>query len=279
MWVEKLARAGYAAKGVVYATIGILAIQVAISAGGKTTGSSGALQSIASQPFGQILLILVAIGLFGYSLWRLIEAIFDPEHRRTDSKNIAKRIGYLFSGIIYGALGVQAVMIVTQASSSSQGSGNSTSDWTAKLMAQPFGRWLVALAGAITIGVGLYRLYYAYKVKFRRKLNLRELDIKTEKWVIRISRFGIAARGVIFVIIGFFFLQAFRQYDPSEAKGLDGVLQTLAQQPYGKILLGIVALGLIAYSIYLFVQSRYRQIPVSNVPDSLPRELANHRYK
>ncbi|WP_107670549.1 DUF1206 domain-containing protein [Cyanothece sp. BG0011] len=279
MWVEKLARAGYAAKGVVYATIGILAIQVAISAGGKTTGSSGALQSIASQPFGQFLLILVAIGLFCYSLWRLIEAIFDPEHRRTDSKNIAKRIGYLFSGIIYGALGVQAVMIVTQAASSSQGSGNSTSDWTAKLMAQPFGRWLVALVGAITIGVGLYRLYYAYKVKFRRKLNLRELDVKTEKWVIRISRFGIAARGVIFVIIGFFFLQAFRQYDPSEAKGLDGVLQTLAQQPYGKILLGIVALGLIAYSIYLFVQSRYRQIPVSNVPDSLPRELANHRYK
>ncbi len=279
MWVEKLARAGYAAKGIVYGTIGILAIQVAISSGGKTTDSSGALQTIAAQPFGQILLILVAIGLFGYSLWRLIEAIFDPEHRRTDSKNVVKRIGYLFSGVIYGALGVQAVMIVTQASSSSQGGGNSTSDWTAKLMAQPFGRWLVALVGAITIGVGLYRLYYAYKIKFRRKLNLAELDANQQKWVIRISRFGIAARGVIFVIIGFFFLQAFRQYEPSEAKGLDGVLQTLAQQPYGKVLLGIVALGLIAYAIYLFVQARYRQIPTSNVPDSLPRELANHRYK
>ncbi|EAZ88973.1 DUF1206 domain-containing protein [Crocosphaera chwakensis] len=279
MWVEKLARAGYAAKGVVYGTIGILAIQVAISSGGKTTDSSGALRTIVTQPFGQFLLILVAIGLFGYSLWRLIEAIFDPESRKTDSKNIVKRIGYLFSGLIYGALGVQAVLLVTNSSSSSQGNSNSTSDWTARLMAQPFGRWLVALVGVITIGVGLYRLYSAYKVKFRRKLNLIDLDANQQKWIIRISRFGIAARGVIFLIIGGFFLQASRQYDPSEAKGLDGVLQTLARQPYGKVLLGIVALGLIAYAIYLFVQARYRQIPASNVPDSLPRELANHRYK
>ncbi|ACB52660.1 hypothetical protein cce_3312 [Crocosphaera subtropica ATCC 51142] len=277
MWVEKLARVGYAAKGVVYGTIGILAIQVAISAGGKTTDSSGALRTIASQPFGQFLLILVAIGLFCYSLWRLIEAIFDPESRKTDSKNIVKRIGYLFSGLIYGALGVQAVLLVTQASVSSQGSSNSTSDWTAKLMAQPFGRWLVALVGAIIIGVGFYRLYYAYKVKFRQRLNLRTVDVNTEKWIIGISRFGIAARGVIFLIIGGFFLQASRQYDPSEAKGLDGVLQTLAQQPYGKALLGIVALGLIAYSIYLLVQARYRQIPVANVSDRLQQELVNHR--
>lgn len=276
MWVEKLARAGYAAKGIVYGTIAILAIQTVFTTGGKTTDSSGALQTIARQPFGQFLLILVAIGLFSYALWRLVQAIFDPEHHKTGAKQIARRVGYLFSGLIYGALGVQAIALVSNALSQSQGSGNSTADWTAKLLAQPFGRWLVALVGAITIGVGFYRLYRAYKVKFRRKLNLAELSPDAEKTVVRISRFGIAARGVIFVIIGFFFIQAARQYDPNKARGLDGVLQTLARQPHGKILLGIVAFGLLAYSIYLFVQARYRQIPDHNLPnlDSQKNEVS-----
>lgn len=279
MWVEKLARAGYAAKGIVYGTVGILAVQVALGEGGKTTDSSGALESIANQPFGRFLLIFIAIGLFGYTLWRLIQGIFDPENRKTDSKNVVKRIAYIGSGLVYAGLAFQALMLGLQSSSQSQGGGNSTSDWTAKVMEQPFGRWLVALVGAVTIGIGLYRLYRAYKVKFRRKLNLAELDANTEKWIIRISRFGIAARGVIFIIIGFFFLRAFKQYDPNEVKGLDGVLQTLAQQTYGKILLGIVAFGLVAYAIYLLVQARYRRIPTGDVPNSSSRELVNHRYR
>ena len=228
MWVETLARVGYVAKGIVYGTIGILAIQVAISTGGKTTDSSGVLRTIATQPFGQFLLSLMAIGIFGYSLWRLIQAIFNPETRQTNSKQIVKRIGYLLSSLIYGGLGVQAVFLVIQPSIPSQGNSNSTSDWTAKLMIQPFGRVLVAMVGIITIGVGLYRLYRAYKVKFRWRLNLRELDANTQKCLIHISRFGIAARGIIFIIIGFFLLQASRQYDPTKARGLDGVLQTVA---------------------------------------------------
>lgn len=279
MWVERLARAGYAAKGVVYATIAILAIQVAIGTGGKTTDSSGALRTIAAQPFGKFLLTLVAIGLFGYTIWRLIQAIFDPESRQTDSKNIIKRIGYLFSGLIYGALGIQAIFLVTNAAQTSQSNGNSTAGWTAKLLAQPFGQWLVAVVGAITIGVGFYRLYRAYKVKFRHKLNLAELDPGTQQWLIRISRFGIAARGVIFFIIGFFFIQASRQYNPNQARGLDGILRTIAQQPYGKTLLGITAFGLLAYSIYLFVQARYRQLPSRNLPNTSKNQLVENRYR
>ncbi|MEM8779276.1 MAG: DUF1206 domain-containing protein [Cyanobacteria bacterium P01_G01_bin.49] len=265
MWVETLARAGYAAKAVVYGTVAVLAIQTAIGSGGKTTGSSGALHSIGAQPFGKFLLTLVAVGIFSYALWRIVQAIFDPEHRKTDAKNLAKRAGYFFSGLIYGALGFEAIAIVND--SASQGGGNSQSDWTAKLLAQPFGQWLVALVGAGTIGLGLYRLYRAYKVKFRKKLDLTELSAKTQKWLIRICRFGIAARGIIFIIIGGFFIQASQQYDPNKAKGLDGTLQALAQQSHGKIILGIVAFGLLAYSIYLFVQARYRQIPNQSLSD------------
>ena len=131
------------------------------------------------------------------------------------------------------------------------------------VMQQPFGRWLVGIGGAITIGIGFYRIYRAYKTKFRKKLNLNELNAQQKKLLVNISRFGIAARGIVFVMIGFFILQAAKNYDPDKVKGLDGALLTLAQQPFGKILLGSMALGLIAYAIYLFIQARYRAFQIS----------------
>ena len=256
MWVEKLARLGYATKGAVYGLIGVLAVMAAFSSKGKTTDTQGALHTIAGQPFGQILLIVVAVGLIGYALWRIIEAWKDPDHKGDDAKGIATRAGYLFSGLVYGSLAFNAALLAF--GSGGGGGGNSKQDWTARVMQQPFGRWLVGVAGAIIIGIGLYKIYRAYKVKFRKKLNLRELDRNQEQWVVNICRFGITARGVVFMLLGFFVLQAAYNSNPDKVRGLDGALQTLARQPYGKFLLGIVALGLVAYAIYMIVQSRYR---------------------
>jgi len=256
-WVERLARFGYTVKGIVYALIGVLALQAAFGGGGKTTDTKGALRTIAAQPFGSFLLIVIGLGLLGYVLWRFVQAITDPENKGTDAKGIATRLGYAISGFIYASLAFEALRLAT---STGGGGGKSTEDWTALVLQQPFGRWLVGIVGALIIGVGFYRLYKAYKIKFRKKLNLSELDRTEETWAVRISRLGIAARGVVFVMIGFFLIQAARQFDASEARGLDGALQTLARQPYGKFLLGFVALGLIAYAIYLWIQARYRRI-------------------
>lgn len=262
MWIERLARLGYATKGILYGLIGILAVMTTIEGGGgRTTGTEGVLTTILSQPFGQILLTLIAIGLIGYALWRLVEAIFDPEHAKTDAKNIAKRLGYAFSGIVYGGLALNAIRLLTSFGGSGGGSGNSKQAWTARLLQQPFGQWLVALVGALVIGFGFYRFYRAYKIKFRRKLNLSELSAQQQKWVVNISRAGISARALVFVILGFFLLQAARQAEAGEVKGLSGILDTLAAQPFGQILLAVVALGLVGYGIYMLVQARYRQIP------------------
>ncbi len=259
--METLARFGYVAKGFVYAAIGILALLAAFSAGGETTDTTGALNAIALQPFGQILLILIAIGLVGYVIWRGIEAIKDPENKGTDAKGIFARLGYLMSGLAY--IGVSANAALLAFGSSTGDSGNSEQDWTAMVMQQPFDRWLVGLAGAVVLGIGCYRIYEAYKTKFRKELNLNELSTQQEKWLVNISRFGIAARGVVFIMIGFFVLQAAKNYDANQVKGLDGALLTLAQQSYGKILLALMALGLIAYAIYLLLQARYRRIEIN----------------
>ncbi|MBD2335570.1 DUF1206 domain-containing protein [Calothrix sp. FACHB-156] len=261
LWVERLGRFGYASKGVVYAIVGLLAAQVAFGTGGRTTDTKGALQTLVEQPFGQILLALVAIGLIGYVLWRFVEAIKDPEHKGNDAKGLAQRIGYAINGFIYVGLASSAVKILL--GSGGSGNSNSTQDWTARLLSQPFGQWLVGTGGAFVIGLGFYQFYKAYSTKFQKEFNLNQLSNKERKWVIGICRFGLVARGIVFCIIGWFFIQAATQSNAQAAGGLDEALQTLAQQPYGPWLLGFVALGLIAYGIYMVIKARYSQLVVN----------------
>lgn len=185
--------------------------------------------------------------------------IEDPEHHGSDAKGIASRIGAALSGLAYAGVATNAALLAIGSGNSGSG-GNSKQDWTAMVMQQPFGRWLVGLAGVIIIGVGCWRIYQAYKVKFRKRLNLSELDSQKQNWLVNISRFGIAARGVVFIIIGFFVLQAAHYSNPNQVKGLDGALYSLTQQPFGKFLLAVVAFGLVAYAVYLFVQARYRKM-------------------
>lgn len=258
-WFERLARLGYASKGLVYFIVGFLAAQAAFSMGGRTTDTSGALSEIVNQPFGKFLLSLVTIGIIGYALWRIVQTILDPEHQgqKMDAKRIAQRIGYALSALGYAGLALTAVKLIM---GSGGGNSDTTQDLTAQILAQPFGQWLVGLAGSMVIGVGFSYFYEAYKAKFRRHFKLDEMSQTEQTWATRLGRFGIAARGVVFVIIGFFLIQAARLSDASQTKGLGDVLGILAQQPFSPVILALVPLGLIAYGIYSVIEARYRRI-------------------
>jgi hypothetical protein len=259
--LEWLARLGYAAKGLVYIIIGVLAVQVAIGEGGQTAGTGDALRTLAGQPFGQLLLGLVALGLLGYGIWLLVRAGLHTGSMKgsSDATDVVKRIGIAIAGIIHLALAFYAFQILT--GSASGGSESATAQtWVAQLMQHEWGRWLVVLAGLGVIGFGLYRLYQAYTTEFTKELDLDDMNATEREWTIRLGRMGLAAQGIVFLMIGSFLVQAGIQYDPSEVRGLGGALQTLAQQPYGPWLLGIVALGLIAHGVYMFIKMRYRRI-------------------
>lgn len=258
-WVIRLARWGYAAKGVVYLIIGGLALGSVLTTSGQTTGPTGALQEVATQPFGQVLLALIAIGLAGYAIWRFVQAIKDPDHEGSDAKGIFKRIGYAVSGVTYSGLAISAVGMI-MGSGGSGGSGGQAEGITAQVMSQPFGRWLIAIAGVIVIGVGVYQFYKGAAAKFIKVLKLSEMSPGERTWAIRSGRVGLLARSVVYALIGWFLIQAAITANPDQAGGLGEALQTLAQQPYGPWLLGIVALGLMLYGIYSLVLARYRRI-------------------
>ena len=256
-WIERLARAGYVSYGVVYALVGVLAVQAALGAGGKTASQEGALRQILLAPLGRILLGAVVIGVLGYAMWRLIQGILDPENEGTDAKGLARRADHVLNGLFHAALAFSAGRLVL---GSGGGSGGSPDDWTAHLLAQPLGRPLAVIAGAAIVIAGLYQLCKAYNADFRGELAPGEMSAGARRWATRSGRLGYASRGVVFGVIGVFLAQAALQTDPDEARGLGGALETLAHQPFGPYLLGAVALGLVAYGAFMFVVARYRRI-------------------
>ena len=257
-WTERLARFGYAAKGVVYIVVGALATMTALGLGGEATGARGAMRSIARQPFGTVMLSIVAFGLVAYVIWRWVQAVTDADDKGTNAKGIALRIGYTGSGLVYAGLAYSAARIVFGARD--DGRPSAAESWTAKLMEFPYGNWLVILAGLGVCGYGLYQCYKGYTAKFRKRLKVGEMSERGIVWATRSGRFGFIARGVVFLIVGGFLIQAAWYYDSSKAKGLDGALQNLIQQPFGPWLLGAVALGLVAYGLYMLIEARYRRI-------------------
>ena len=187
-----LARLGYAARGFVYIIVGWLAFQAAQGTGSPNVDTHTALAAIIAQPFGRFLLGIVAVGLVGYGLWRVVEAIIDPEHAGSDAKGILTRTGYVISALTYAGLAAIAVRMIM--GTGSAGSTNQApKDWTARLLAQPFGHWLVVLAGLLVIALGINSLYMAYKVKFEKRFNTNEMSTQMRRWAIDLGRVGYAA--------------------------------------------------------------------------------------
>jgi len=259
-WIERLARVGYVAYGVVYVLVGGLALRAAFGGGDQATGQEGALRSILLAPLGRGLLCMVALGLLAYAAWRLFQGVMDPEDEGRDAKGVVRRFDHVLNGLFHGALAFSAGQL---ALGSGGGGGGSPDDWTATLMSQPLGRWLVVVAGVGIVGAGLYQFYKAHKADFRDELKTGEMSLREKRWTTHAGRLGYAARGIVFGMISVFLVQAAIKADPDEARGLGGALETLARQPFGPYVLGAVAAGLVAFGAFMFVMARYRRIEPS----------------
>ncbi|HEX8499918.1 MAG TPA: DUF1206 domain-containing protein [Pyrinomonadaceae bacterium] len=260
-WIERLARFGYAAKGVVYVLVGSLAALGAFKGGDGPTDSRGALTQVVRQPYGRVMLAVVAAGLAGYALWRLVQALRDTEDKGAGWKGYSIRFGYACIGFVYAGLSYSAVQLIL-GHGAGKGSDQQSREWTATFFALPLGRLLVGLAGLGIIGFGLFQCSKAFTAKFRKKWKRHEMSERARSLATRAGQVGLAARGVVFGIIGIFLIQAALRHRAEEARGLSGALHALEQQPYGPYVLGAVALGLVAYGLYMFVEARFRRMRI-----------------
>ncbi len=259
-WIEIAARAGLTAKGFVYSLIGILTFMAAfgLGSGDDKGGKSQALKWIEDQPFGQALLALTALGLLAYSIWRFVEAVLDTENKGNDMKGLAVRGRYAFSGLMYGASTYYAAKLLF-GSSSDEGGRDTRETVAQKLLEQPFGQWLVGIVAVGVMAVGVYQIYYALSEKYRKKIQESKLDNRVKETLLNSGKVGYIARGIVWLLIGYLFLQAALQSDSSEAGGSDSAFSFLEQE-WGSWVLAVVALGLLCYGIFMFVRARYQPV-------------------
>jgi hypothetical protein len=262
--LEMMARLGHAARGLVYCLVGGLALLAAIGAGGEAGGSGNALRTLLAQPFGRVLLGLIAIGFLCFSAWRFLEAITDADRHGSEWKGLAIRGGHLIGGII--ALGLAASAGGLALGAGGGGGDNSAAqDWTAWLMAQPLGPWLVGLVGLGVVGAGIAFAAKAWRGKVTAHLTCSR-DVA--RWAVPMGRLGFAARGLVFVLIGGFLVVAALHSRASQARGLGGALDALAAQPFGSVLLGVTAAGLFAFGAFSLVEAVYRRIDAPDLDEA-----------
>ena len=256
--MERLARLGYGIKGLIYITMGLLAIQGALGKAKTPADQFGAISTFSKLPFAHVLLWIVLIGLVSYALWGVIRAVLDPFHKGTDLEGLLARGGYLISAATYASFVLPTYHLISGGRS---GSSTNLPKLVSQVMSVPMGRYLVGAIGLAAIAAGLYQVYMGFEAKFEKQFKTYALTADQYKLAIQIGRFGTIARGIVFAIVGFFFFLAAYYANPARAQGVNGALDYLAKQPYGLWLMGIVAVGLIAFGIYSLMTAAWFRFP------------------
>ena len=258
-WLERLARAGLAARGLLYVVVAVLALQVARGHSDTRADKQGALQTVVHQPLGKVLVLLLAVGFAGYALWRFVAAAVGPADEDDARKAVLKRVGYAARGAVYAFFCASAVKLLVSAGGQA-GSDNAEADWTRRVLDWPGGTWLVQAVGLAVVVGGLYVGWRGLSRTFRKRLKSYEMGPAERRWILGVGTVGMVARMVVLVLIGVLLVIAAAQHDPGQAVGIDGALKRLADRSYGPPLLAVVAFGFAAYGLYSFAEARYRRV-------------------
>ena len=254
--IDRVARFGFAAKGIVTIMVGGLALRYAIGWGGRVTGPQGAIRSVLDEPFGSAILAVLALGLVGYALWMFLAAIIDADRKGAGFRGIAERVSFLVTGVGYALLAYASVRLL---SGRGAGRGASLDDLAAAVLTPRAGRWFVGLVGGIVMTAGLLQIRLGITGGFRESLR-RDLSRWERVLAVVVGAVGYVALGILSLIVGSSLVEVAVDYNPSEAAGWDEALWLLSRLEEGHWLLGAVSTGLILYGFYSVLLVRYRAL-------------------
>lgn len=255
-WIKPVARAGLIAKGIVYTLLGTLAFMAAFEIGGQSDGKAnkqGVFELVRDEG-GKIVLAILVIGLFCYSIWRIVQTFAGSQENSSQSKATLKKIRYLFSGLAYGSVAILAAGMLFSDKNKSGGSSNSR---LAEVLDKPWGQWAVGLLALVLAGIGIYQVYYGLTEKYRKHVSSLNLHSNASRLLLRSGKIGYVARGVVWIIISWLLMKAALHTNSNEAGDTGKAFQFLENGSYGSFLLGLLGLGLMCYGIFNFIRSRY----------------------
>lgn len=261
-WLDRAARIGFVGRGLVYMLIAYLAAQIALGHPDQPANKQGALRAIADRSYGKVVLVVLAVGLAGYALWRFSEAAFGTRHESDPKKRTAKRLGSAGKGAIYAAFCASTVSVLAGGGGGGAGGGGEQQprEWTARALGLPAGRAIAVLGGLVVMGVAAYMAWRGVARKFEKHLDRAGMSDTVRTVTAVVGTVGVTARAVVLGLAGLLVAKAGFDYEPDEAKGVDGTLRTIADRSYGKALLLVAAVGLLAFGLYSWCEARYRRI-------------------
>lgn len=257
-----LVRIGFVARAVTYGVIGGIALALALGAGSApaTPNQQGALAFIAGAPLGRVALVVVCVGLLAYALWKLGQALFGRGPEGAGSSEPKDRISNAAGGVVYVGFFVVAVRILFKGSGGSGGGSGDPAHTTAGVLGWPGGPVIVGIAGGVFIAICLYQIYDAFRGGFAEDVKTGEMSTGQRRMFMAIGRVGLSARSLVFGIVGYFLLRAAISYNAHDAVGVDGVLARVHREPFGTLLLALVAVGLLVFACYSLFEARYRRL-------------------
>jgi hypothetical protein len=250
-WTDRAVRLGMVAYGIVHLTIAWLGIQLAFGDHSGSASRNGALNQLAQQSWGLVVVWVVAVGMFALVVWKLLEAFVDFGIE-DGAKQVFKPVADVFKAIVYGTLGVSAIHVATGSKSK-----NKTSDYTATLMNQPFGRWLVGAVGVAIVAYGGYLVYRGWSEKFLKHLDPQGRAGEAGTAYRWFGKVGYIAKGIAIGVIGVLFVYAAVDHSAKKSGGLDQALHKVLHQPFGPVLLFAISVGIGCYGLFCFARARH----------------------
>lgn len=264
-WAIPVMRAGYAGRGLVYVVVAGISLY-AIWRGGQAESTSSAMKTLETSAWGMGLLFLIFLGMLAYAVWRLVDAAWDLEDYGKDGEGVIARLGLVISGIIHLGIGLVAFSLLFGGGGGGGGSGGEGSSiprYVGMVMQWPGGRWIIGIAGLITIAAGIFYMRKGWQEKYREHLQGNRF---TTRWNTALKA-GVISQGIIVAIVGLLFVYAALRADPSEAGGVGAAFSWLSGQPYGRVLVGAICVGLLGFALFCFVNAAYRIVPKASDPD------------
>jgi len=263
--LELLERLGYLVRGALYGVMGLLALRIALSKpDGQAVDLTGSVVYLTGNPFGKFILLVIVIGLAAYSMWGLIRAIFDPLHRGNDASGRIERLGFVSSALSYALIALFGLKILIGAAGASTDAMQKS---ISSILEHPAGGSATVLIGVVAIGIGLGQFVEAYRARFKWDLKGAEMTDSQRRTAVALGRYGMFARGVVFSVLGWFIVEAGLHHDPGQLQGFGGAFMFLVAQPFGHLVLGVVALGFIALGLHSMACARWIRLMGSSAPN------------
>jgi hypothetical protein len=256
---QGLVRAGFVARALTYGVVGGLALALAMGAGtdGTAPNQQGALALLAQSTPGKLALVVAAVGLLAYAVWKLAQGFLGYGPEGGGGRGAKDRISNFAGGVMYVGFFVVCVRVLFGSAGNSRTAPRHAA---AGVLGWPGGPVIVGLAGVVMMAVGLYQIYDAVTAGFAADSKTSRMGPDERRLFLFVGRIGLSARSVVFVLVGYFVLRAALQFDPKTAVGIDGALERLRHQTLGPWLLGLVALGLLVFALFSTFEARYRRL-------------------